>query len=100
MSNRFVRKKRIRAKVFGTAARPRVTIFRSNKNLYLQAIDDVKGITLASASTLKSKDIVKDFILNLQTKKIKKIVFDRGGYKYHGNVKKIADNLRKSGLEF
>ncbi len=98
--SKMSRKIRIRAKVSGTSDRPRVVVFRSNKNLYLQAIDDDKGETLASASTLKDKDLILTFVKILRAKKIKSVVFDRGGYKYHGQVKILAENLRKAGLEF
>jgi len=97
---RLKRKKRIRAKIIGTGSIPRVAVFRSNKNIYLQAIDDKKGITLASASTLKDKDPAGKLAQDLQSKKIKKIVFDRSGYLYHGKVKQLAEALRKAGLEF
>ncbi len=109
MTNRINRKARIRAKISGTSARPRVVVFRSNKNFYLQAIDDVKKETLVSASTLKGekslddargRDIAEALAKKLQAKKIKKIVFDRGGYQYHGKIKQIAEELRKAGLEF
>jgi len=101
MTNRLSRKIRIRAKISGTAERPRVVVFRSNSHLYLQAIDDASGKTLASTSDLKSKENVAESLANnLLDKKIKKIVFDRGGYKYHGRIKEVADNLRKAGLEF
>jgi len=101
MIKRNLRKKRIRAKISGIASRPRLNIFRSNKFLYLQAIDDEKGVTLASASTLKDKEKVAEVLAKkLQEKKIKKIVFDRAGFKYHGKIKKIAEDLRKKGLEF
>lgn len=97
---RLARKKRIRIK--GSANCPRVSIFRSNKNLFLQAIDDQKNITMASASTLKQKEenLAAALAQKLQEKKIKKIVFDRAGYQYHGKIKKIAEDLRKAGLEF
>lgn len=93
------RKRRIRAKISGTAERPRVAVFRSNKLLYLQAIDDQKGQTLAAAS---SRDVrfIANFSKQLQNHKIKKVVFDRSGYEYHGKIKQIAEDLRKSGLEF
>lgn len=101
MTNRLKRHKRIRAKIFGTAKRPRVAVFRSNKNLYLQAIDDEKKTTLASASTLKDKEeVAAKFAKALKNQKIQKVVFDRGGYQYHGKIKKIAEDLRKEGLEF
>ena len=97
---RLKRKKRIRAKIIGTSSVPRVAVFRSNQNIYLQAIDDQKGVTLAAASTLKDKDLAGKISQELQSKKIKKIVFDRGGYLYHGKVKQLAEDLRKTGLEF
>ncbi|MCL5407691.1 MAG: 50S ribosomal protein L18 [Patescibacteria group bacterium] len=96
-----LRKRRIRAKISGNATIPRVAIFRSSKYLYIQAIDDVKGQTLAAASTLKDKEeMIKNFVKILNEKKIKKIVFDRAGYRYHGKVKQVAEDLRKNGLEF
>lgn len=97
---RLVRKKRIKIK--GSANCPRVAIFRSNKNLFLQAIDDEKNLTMASSSTLKQKEenLAAELAKELQEKKIKKVVFDRAGYQYHGKIKKIAEDLRKAGLEF
>ncbi|HLB95363.1 MAG TPA: 50S ribosomal protein L18 [Patescibacteria group bacterium] len=101
ISKRQKRKRRIRAKIFGTAKMPRVSVFRSNKFLYLQAINDEKGMTLAATSNLKTKEkFLENFAKKLQDQKIKRIVFDRGGYQYHGNIKKIAEGLRKLGLEF
>lgn len=100
MNHRQRRHIRIRKKIAGTASRPRVVVFRSNKNLYLQAIDDSSLITLAAASTLKDENPAKALAIKLRTKKIKKVVFDRGGYLYHGQIKKIAENLRKEGMEF
>lgn len=100
MTTRLKRKIRIRSKISGTAARPRVVIFRSNKHLYLQAIDDIKRITLASASNLKDGKVAESLAKDLIAKKVKKIVFDRGGYKYHGQAKAVAEELRKAGLEF
>jgi len=97
---RLKRRKRIRAKIIGTGVIPRVAVFRSNKNLYLQAIDDQKGVTLAFASTLKDKDPAGRLAQALLSKRIKKIVFDRGGYLYHGKVKQLAQDLRAAGLEF
>jgi len=100
-SNKESIKKRIRAKVSGTAERPRVALFKSNMYLYLQAIDDGARTTIAASSTLKDKEKFTDeFVKKLQTLKIKKVVFDRGGYQYHGKVKQIADDLRAKGLEF
>ncbi len=111
---RLKRHKRVRKKVFGTAERPRLCIFRSNQNIYAQLIDDVNGVTLASASTLdlelkewrgKAKLIVAKKVGFLIAKRalekgIKQVVFDRGGYKYHGKVKAFADSAREGGLEF
>lgn len=99
-SSRILRKKRIRVK--GTAQCPRVVVFRSNKNLYFQAINDEQKAVLASVSTLKQKeeDLAASLAEALGKKKIKKIVFDRAGYKYHGKIKKVAEGLRKAGLEF
>jgi len=106
------RKKRVRKKIFGTPERPRLCVFRSNRHIYAQIIDDTKGITLASASTLE-KDLRANNINcelsrkvgNLIGKRalekgIKKVVFDRSGYKYHGNVKSLAEGAREAGLEF
>lgn len=93
------RKKRIRAKISGTVTRPRISIYRSNKFLYLQAIDDVKGKTMAAADS-RQKDFVNIFCKKLSDNKINSIVFDRSGYQYHGQVKNIAEQLRKNGLEF
>jgi len=100
MSTRKTRQLRIRSKISGTAQRPRVALFRSNRNIYLQAIDDEKGNTLAASSDLKKEEIVNEFVKELSEKKIKKIVFDRSGYQYHGKIKNIAESLRKAGLEF
>ncbi len=104
------RRKKIRAKVKGTGKCPRLSVFRSNKGMYLQIIDDDKGKTLASANIkeMKSKDkkVVVSFELGKLIakkgldKKIKKVVFDRGGYKYHGRIKSVADGAREGGLKF
>ena len=99
--NRAKRKARIRGKISGEALRPRVVIFRSNKHLYPQAIDDTKRQTIASTSDLKKNtNLAEDLAKKLLDKKIKKIVFDRGGYKYHGRTKEVAEALRKAGMEF
>lgn len=101
----------MRAKIIGTANRPRLSVYRSNKHLFLQLIDDTKGVTLLSASdkNLKTKNRSKsDAALEagkLLGKKatdagIKSVVFDRGGYQYHGRVQKVADGARESGLKF
>ena len=107
---RLRRHKRVRKTISGNATRPRLNVFRSNKEIYVQVIDDEKGITLASSSskilkingsnvegaTLVGKDIAK----KCKEKKIKSVVFDRGGYLYHGRVKALAEAARENGLEF
>lgn len=109
------RKKSIRKKISGTQERPRMTVHKSNKNIYVQVIDDIEGKTICGASTLipalKSKAGTRknlNFATSLgeeiakfaQEKGVKKVVFDRAGYKYHGVVKAVADAARKKGLEF
>ena len=103
---------RVRTKISGTAERPRLCVYRSNTNLYVQVIDDVAGNTLVAASTLdkevKTKHANKEAAKELgtliakkaQAKNIKTVVFDRGGYIYHGVVKELADAAREGGLEF
>lgn len=112
---RKIRHQRIRKKVKGTLEKPRVSFYRSLKHIYLQAIDDDKGHTLASLSTLSKdvREIIKGktrkeihqilgqkFAEILLEKGIKKIVFDRGGYLYHGNLKLLCEEMRKKGIEF
>ncbi|OHB61918.1 MAG: 50S ribosomal protein L18 [Planctomycetes bacterium RBG_13_46_10] len=109
------RKQHVRKKVLGTPERPRLSVFRSNKHIYVQVIDDVTGVTLASAST-RAKGL-KDQISNTSNKKaagivgqiiakqaigvgIKCVCFDRNRYKFHGRVKSLADAARKAGLVF
>ena len=111
-AERIRRHKRVRRKVSGTAECPRLCVFRSNSNLYVQVIDDVKGVTLAQASTLdkevKTKKANKEAAKEVGTliakrameKKIKTVVFDRGGYIYHGVVKELAEAAREGGLKF
>ena len=106
------RHKRVRNKISGTAERPRLCVFRSNSNLYVQVIDDVAGNTLVSASTLdkeiKTKHSNKQAAAELGTliakrataKNITNVVFDRGGYIYHGVVKEVAEAAREGGLKF
>ena len=106
------RHKRVRNKISGTAERPRLCVFRSNSNLYVQVIDDVAGNTLVSASTLdkeiKTKHSNKQAAVELGTliakrateKNITEVVFDRGGYIYHGVIKELADAARNNGLKF
>ena len=103
---------RVRRKVSGTAERPRLCVFRSNSNLYVQVIDDVAGNTLVSASTLdkevKTKHANKEAAKEVGTliakkaieKNITEVVFDRGGYIYHGVVKELAEAAREGGLKF
>lgn len=103
---------RVRRKISGTAERPRLCVYRSNANIYAQIIDDVAGNTLVQASTLdkeiKIKHANKEAAKELGTliakraadKKIKTVVFDRGGYIYHGVVKELAEAAREGGLEF
>ncbi len=111
-SERARRHKRVRTKVSGTAERPRLCVYRSNMNIYAQIIDDVAGNTLVSASTLdkevKTKHSNKKAAAEVGTliakrateKNITEVVFDRGGYIYHGVVKELADAARESGLKF
>ena len=111
-AERLRRHARVRRKISGTAECPRLCVFRSNNNLYVQVIDDVKGNTLASASTLdkevKTKHSNKEAAKEVGAliakraieKNIKTVVFDRGGYIYHGVVKELADAAREGGLEF
>jgi large subunit ribosomal protein L18 len=119
---RLRRKKRVRKKIFGYPERPRVSVFRSHKHIYAQVINDVEGHTLVALSSLspevrtkveelKSKGEVKGKVdvarlvgrmlaEKAKAKGITKVVFDRGGYKYHGRVKALAEGLREGGLEF
>lgn len=111
------RRARVRKKVYGADARPRLSVFRSLKHTYAQLIDDVKGITLVSASTLSddvrkelgnenhtktdaSKAVGKVLARMALEKGIKQVRFDRGGYLYHGRVQALADAAREGGLEF
>lgn len=103
---------RVRRKISGTAECPRLCVYRSNTNLYVQVIDDTKAITLVSASTLdkevKTKHANKEAAKEVGAliakraleKNIKTVVFDRGGYIYHGVVKELAEAAREAGLEF
>jgi large subunit ribosomal protein L18 len=103
------RKKRIRAKVFGTGDKPRLSVFRSNKYITAQLIDDSKGVTLAAATSknIKGKSVLEKakavgaaIAEQAKAKKISKAVFDRGGYLYTGSVAAIADGAREAGLKF
>lgn len=108
------RARRVRAKVRGTAQRPRLTVYRSNKYTYLQVIDDEAGKTLASANDLSVKKtdvkvdgkkienavvVAQELAKQLKAKKITAIRFDRGSYRYHGRLKAVADTLRETGIE-
>ncbi len=99
---RIRRHKKVRAKIKGTSKLPRLCVFRSNKYIYAQLIDDEAGKTLASASSeLKKADKVgSDIAKKAGDLKIEKVVFDRGGYKYHGKVKAVAEAAREGGLKF
>ena len=111
-AERIRRHKRVRRKISGTAECPRLCVFRSNNNLYVQVIDDVKAVTLAQASTLDkevktkhsnteaAKEVGNLIAKRALEKNIKTVVFDRGGYVYHGVVKELADAAREGGLEF
>ena len=109
---RLNRHRRVRGKIQGTAERPRLNVFRSTNNIYAQLIDDIKGITLAAASTL-DKDFdgnggnkeaarkVGELIAKRAAEKgITEVVFDRGGYIFHGRVKELAEGAREGGLKF
>jgi len=102
-------KKKIRVKIKGTEARPRLSVFRSNKFIYAQVINDATGRTLAQASDVKiakgtkierAKEVGKMIAEASQKAKIKKVVFDRNGFKYTGRIKLVADVARAGGLEF
>ena len=109
---RLKRHARVRAKISGTAERPRLNVFRSAKHIYVQVIDDVNGVTLVSASTVEkdfdqyggNKDaaraIGKKVAERALEKGISEVVFDRSGYIYHGRVKELAEGAREGGLKF
>ncbi len=105
---------RIRKKIHGTAQKPRIAVFRSNKQIYVQLVDDLKGVTLLSASstekeiaantginkTEQAKLVGKALAAKCKEKGIGDVTFDRSGYKYHGRVKSLADAAREGGLKF
>ncbi len=109
---RLRRHKRVRGKISGTAERPRLNVYRSSANIYAQIIDDVKGVTLCAASTLDkeftgnggnkeaAKVVGKMIAKAAADKGITNVVFDRGGYIFHGRVKELADGAREGGLNF
>jgi large subunit ribosomal protein L18 len=103
------RHNRVRAKVAGTIERPRLSVFKSNKDVYVQLIDDITGVTLVAANSLKitdktlsekSKLVGIEIAKRAKTKNISKVVFDRSGYLYTGLIKSLADSAREGGLEF
>jgi large subunit ribosomal protein L18 len=106
------RHKRVRGKVFGTAERPRLVVFRSNRGIEAQLVDDLEGKTLAAASWLHLKkslkgskseqaaEVGKLLAANAKKANVETVVFDRGGYLYHGRVKALADAAREGGLKF
>ena len=107
---RIKRHRKIRQNLSGTETAPRLCVFRSNSAIYAQIIDDTKGVTLISSSSLELKiknnnleaaaAVGKDIAEKAKKAKIKTVVFDRGGYLYHGRVKALADAARENGLEF
>lgn len=115
VESRLRRHRRVRARLAGTASRPRLNVFRSLANIYAQLIDDQRGVTLASASTIdaelkaglagkkkteQAKLVGVAIAERARAKGITRVVFDRGGYKYHGRVKAVAEGAREGGLEF
>lgn len=112
---RLKRHRRVRATITGTAARPRVSVFKSNRHIFSQVIDDESGKTIVGASDLISKTKAKEkkqlkksetaynigesLAAKMLEKNIKEAVFDRGGFKYHGRIKSFADGLRKGGIK-
>ena len=109
---RMKRQIRVRGKISGTPERPRLSVFRSNANIYAQIIDDVNGVTLASANTLEkefegatgnaeaAKKVGQIVAERAKAKGIEEVVFDRGGYLYHGRVAALAEGAREGGLKF
>lgn len=97
---RAKRKQSIRKKISGTSTTPRVSIFRSNKYLYVQVIDDTKSVTLASADSKVTESLSDVIYSQLSKLGVDSIVFDRSGYKYHGNIRKFAEELRGKGIKF
>ena len=109
-SQRDIRRRKVRAKIKSTQAMPRLSVFRSNKHTYAQVIDDKLSKTIAAVSDIKMKnksnkmEIAKSIGGNIAkiaiAKNVKRIVFDRGGYKYHGRIKALAEGAREGGLKF
>ena len=111
-AQRLKRHKRVRGKISGTTERPRLAVYRSNANIYAQIIDDIKGVTLCSASTVEkdfegigsnkeaAKQVGKKIAEKALAAGITEVVFDRGGYIYHGRVSELAAGAREGGLKF
>lgn len=105
---RQLKHKKVRKNISGSSDRPRVAVFRSNQHIYAQIIDDVKAVTLVSESDLnlkgskkeKAEKVGESLAKKAAQKMIKQVVFDRGGFKYHGRVESLAKGLRKGGIEF
>lgn len=109
VQNRIARSHRVRARITGTAEKPRLSVFRSNTHISVQAIDDVSGKTILSAHDMslkngtkseKAKEVGTTIAKALLEKGVKTCVFDRGGYLYHGRVKALAEGAREGGLQF
>jgi len=105
------RKQRIRKKIYGTAERPRLVVFRSNKYIYAQLVDDEQGSTIGAASSLKkgqtsplnketAKGVGQEIAARAREKNVERVVFDRNGYYYHGRIQELADAAREGGLKF
>ena len=103
-AQRITRRRRVRAKITGTDARPRLSVFRSNTSLLVQIIDDEKGKTIISAKSPKTVEAAKTLgteVAKLAASKgITTVVFDRGGYRYHGSIQALADAVRAGGIKF
>ncbi len=104
LSKRTIRHNRVRAKVAGTTERPRLSVFRSNRYIYAQLINDETGVTLAAANSRQTKGgavkVGEAIAKQAKEKKVAKAVFDRGGYRYAGQIKNLADGAREGGLQF
>lgn len=110
VKGRMRRHRRVRKKVLGTTERPRLAVYRSNRHIYAQVIDDIEGKTLVAASTLagstgddplaRAKAVGEDLAKKAKDSGITKVTFDRGGFLYHGQVRRLAEGAREGGLEF
>ena len=110
-NDRLRRKRRVRGRVFGETARPRLTVYRSNRHMYAQIVNDIDGVTIAAASSLeegfdgldksaRAKQVGKLVSERAQKAGVDAVVFDRNGYIYHGRVAAVADGAREAGLNF